>query len=271
MVLSWARIRGVVSDAFGHRALSRLQCGGVPRRLKSPLAGIAVWLVLGGLAGCLNSEGLDEDVLIRVDDQVVTVAEFNQAFEVAKTAYPHNLPSNSEDLAQAQERLLNQLVVELVLAAQAEELGIQVSDQELQQAVAEIQRDYPDDLFEQTMLEQAVSYESWEKRLRIRLLIDKVIASELKEKIVITADDIAAYYEQHDAKQPPQDDCAEKPEVEKDINELVVRDLRRRKAEAVFKDWLASVKKKYRIEIDPAQWEKISGSQTRSAAAFQPK
>ena len=45
------------------------------------------------------------------------------------------------------------------------------------QAAAEIKKDYPEDTFEKTLLEFAVSYESWETRLRNRLLMEKVVDS----------------------------------------------------------------------------------------------
>ena len=263
------RTRRFVSETAPAAAVRALRCAPVRRWAKTCLAGMAVWLILGGLTGCPNSDVPGADVLIRVGDQVLTATEFRQAFEIVKAAYPHNLRQNSPDLQQAQLRLLNQLVVELVLVVRAQELGIQVADQELQQAVAAIKQDYPDDLFQQTLLEQAVSYDAWEKRLRTRLLIDKLIETELKEKIVISADDIATYYEQHFKKQQPQDDAVENREVQSDINEFIVRDLRRKKAELAYKDWINGLKKKYRIVISRQQWERISGSQTLPAEVFE--
>jgi FKBP-type peptidyl-prolyl cis-trans isomerase (trigger factor) len=265
------RTRSFVSDAAGLVVFRGSGWAPALRWTKRSLAGIVVWLALWGLTGCANSDGPGADFLIRVGDHVLTVTEFNQAFEIVKAAYPHNLRQNSAELQQAQLRLLNQLVVELVLVAKAQELGIQVSDEELHQAVTEIKQDYPDDLFQQTLLEQAVSYDAWEKRLKTRLLIDKVIEKELKEKIVISADDIATYYEQHYKKQPPQGGSAKNPEVESDIDEFIIRALRRKKAEEAYKDWITGLKKKYRIEINRQQWEKISGSKTLPAEVFEAK
>ena len=247
--------------------------GRVPalRWAKRSLAGIVVALALWGLSGCANSDGPGADFLIRVGDHVVTATEFNQDFEIVTAAYPQNLRQHTEELQQAQLRLLNQLADELVLEAKAQELGIQVSDQELNQAVAEIKQDYPDDLFQQTLLEQAVSYDAWEKRLKTRLLIDKVIEKELKEKIVISTDDIATYYEQHYKNRPPEGNSDKNPEAEGDIDEAIVQALRRKKAEEAYKDWIAGLKKKYRIEINRKQWEKISGSKTLPAEVFEAK
>jgi FKBP-type peptidyl-prolyl cis-trans isomerase (trigger factor) len=269
MDFSMVRTCSFVSDAAGLVAFHG--CGWEPalRWAKRSLAGFVAWLVLWGLTGCANSDGPGADFLVRIGDHVLTTTEFNQDFEIVKAAYPSNLRQNSEELQEAQLRLLNQLVDELVLVVKAQELGIQVSDEELNQAVAEIKQDYPDDLFQQTLLEQAVSYDAWEKRLKTRLLIDKVIDRDLKEKIVISADDIATYYEQHYKKQSPQGDSVKNPEVESNINEFIIRALRRKKAEEAYKDWITGLKKKYHIEINRRQWEKISGSKTLPPEVFE--
>ena len=83
-------------------------------------------------AACEQKEpDLGKEVLIRVADRIMTVLDFNSAFEIAKIAYDDNLKENPEDMINAQIRLLNQLTVEMVLLERAEELGIAVSEAEL--------------------------------------------------------------------------------------------------------------------------------------------
>ena len=41
---------------------------------------------------------------------------------------------------------------------------------------------------------------------------------------------------------------------------MIIKYLRREKAEKAYKIWITNLKKIYSIEIDSAQWEKISGS-----------
>ena len=214
-------------------------------------------LVLFVFAGCMNSgSNSDDEHLIRVSDRVLTVLEFNQAFEISKTAYPHNLRHEPDNYKDAQLRLLNQLMVEMIILERAEELGLFVSDEELEAAVADIKSDYPEDTFEKTLLEFAVSYESWEARLRNRLLMEKVVDSELKNQIVITAEDIAKYYEKNVKAQKSDMDSANKME---DINEMIIKHLRQEKTEEAYKIWIKELKRRYPIEINSIQWEKISG------------
>ena len=217
-----------------------------------------IFLILS--AGCAQKDSdFGNEVLIRVGDRVVTVLDFNKAFEIAETAYSHNIRQQSEEIRKAKLSLLNQMTVEMIFLERAEELGIAVTDAELQKAVADIKSDYPEGEFEKTLLEFAVTYDSWESRLKTRLMMQKVIDHELKNQVTITSEDIAEYYKENyqDKEMNPESGAA--PE---DINETIVNQLREKKAEDAYKVWLNDLKKKYEIEINRELWEKISESQT---------
>ena len=227
---------------------------------------VTIWLLgavllFGSFGGCMNSESnLDHTPLIRVGDRILTVLDFNKAFEIAKTAYPHNLKDDPEDFRNARLRLLNQLVVEMIILERAEELNLSISSEEINEAVSEIKGDYPEDTFEKALLENAVSYESWEARLKNRLLMQKVVDNELKNQIAITPEDIARYYEKN---YQATDADAETISADKDINENIIKHLRQQKAEQAYKIWIKELKGKYSIEINDTQWEKLSGSKYR--------
>jgi hypothetical protein len=120
------------------------------------------------------------EILLRVGERVLTVHDFHEAFEISKTAYAHNIRQQSEDLREAQTRLLNQLSVEMLILERGKELGISVSDDEVERAVSEIKSDYPEGEFEETLIEFAVSYDAWLNRLKTRLTMDKVVEAEAR-------------------------------------------------------------------------------------------
>jgi hypothetical protein len=219
---------------------------------------IGVLLIICLLAGCADSESNDKDeFFIRVGDSVVTVFEFNRAFEISKAAYPHGAMQNPADIRDARLRLFYQMTEEMIILERAKELGIKVSDSEVEKAVSDIKGDYPDDEFEQALLENAVSYHSWKEGLKNRLHMEKVVAKELGEQIEITPEDISKYYEEH-----YKDDSltSDLKEVSKDINVSIMRHLRMEKMEDAYKPWIKKLQKKYTIEINKAQLEKITGS-----------
>jgi hypothetical protein len=212
--------------------------------------------MLVALSGCADSEtDFENEYLIRLGDRVVTVLDFNEAFEITKTAYPHNIRSDSEDLRKAKLRLLNQMIVETILLKRADELGIQISEAALQEAVAAIKNDYPKGVFEETLLEFAISYKAWEDRLRIRLIMEKVVDQELKDQIVITPEEISRFYQ--DKYKAQNLEAANKDS--KDINEAIIENLRRKKLEEAYQGWIKDLKAKYTIDINKAQWKRITG------------
>jgi hypothetical protein len=219
---------------------------------------VSLLLAAIGLVGCFGSKSEEQDeYLIRVGEHVVTVLDFNKAFEIAKTAYTHNVMQKPGAFREAQIRLLNQMTEELILLERAKELNISVSEQEVEKTIAEIKSDYPDDVFEQTLLEYAVSYQSWKEGLKVRLLMEKLVEMELKDQIVITADDIEKYYEENYKGDGLQPEFAEKS---KDINEKIIKHLRRKKTEKAYKAWIERMQKRYEIEINKEQWEQIVSS-----------
>ena len=205
-----------------------------------------------------KGSGLGNEVLIRLGDRIVTVLDFNEAFEISKIASTPDTSEPSEDLRKAQLRLLNDLILETILLERAGEIGISISDIELEMAVASIKNDYPSGEFEEVLLEFAVSYETWENRLKKRLIMDKVIKKELENQISITPEDIAEYYKKNLQGKNAE---SESPPTSDDINEIIVKQLRREKAEEGYQTWLETLKAKYEIEINSEQWEKITGSQ----------
>jgi hypothetical protein len=202
---------------------------------------------------------LGKEVLIRVADRVMTVLDFKNAFEITKIAYEDNIKEQPEDLRQAQIRLLNQLTVEMILLERAEALMISITDAELGQAISEIKGDYPEGEFEKTLLEYAVSYDSWKDRLRNRLILEKVIEEELKNRITITAEDISDYYQKHYQGREEESEMGQSSE---DINEAIVKQLRNQKAEETYNAWIETLKEQYEIEVNRVQWEKLTGSKS---------
>jgi len=208
--------------------------------------------------GCVDSESnVEDEYLVRLGNRSVTVLKFNEAFEIAKIAYPNQIRNKPDDLRKAQLRLLSQMTIELIVLERAEELGIELSEAEVARKVAEIKSDYPEGVFEETLLEVAVSYETWVERLKTRLVMEKVIDKELKDNIVITSEDITSYYEDNFKGQQQTPDVNENAG---DINEAIIKILRRKKIEEAYSSWINELKSKYKIEVNNTQWERISGT-----------
>jgi len=229
--------------------------------LWSPIFGVL--LILYILTGCADSEvdsrkGTGNEYLIRVGDRIATVTDFNRSLEIVKTAYPHNSLRNHDSLRDVQLRLLNQMIEEMVILERAEELNIRISDTEVEKAVADIKADYDGAVFEQTLLEYAIPYSSWKKGLKARLLMEKVVTRELEEQIDITPENIIKYHKDHCLDADNTTDLDEESDkINGDIYKMIVKRLRREKAEQAYKPWIKKLQKKYLLEINMEQWRRI--------------
>jgi hypothetical protein len=191
---------------------------------------------------------------MRVGNSTVTVSEFNHAVEAAA----EDVFSGEQEMGAATQnelrmRVLNQLAEELVISERGKALGFKVSDEELERGVADIKADYPDDTFEKTLLENAVSLQAWKKKLALRLLINKVIQSELVDKVEITSQDMADYLQSNYPEGVPEGENAG------EINQRIVQHLRRQKAEEMYPGWIEELRKIYPVEVDQERWNRLVG------------
>lgn len=167
--------------------------------MRNPKKAAIVSFVLLLVSACsdTNSTGVEGQAVIQVDDQVLTLAEFNEFFEPIRMSYAEEPTGTGLGLRQARLRFLLQLLEEMIVLRRAEELDLHVSAQELEETVRDIERDYGEEGFKAMFMKQAVSLEGWEERLKRQLLIEKVTHKELLKKISITPEEIRDYYEQH--------------------------------------------------------------------------
>ena len=156
-----------------------------------------VFLFMG--LGCSNQgETISQNqVVVRVDNQVLTLAEFNEYFEPIGLSSDRENGQDNNAVHEARISFLLQLVEEMIIIRRAEELHLSISPEELDEAVREIQKDYPQAGFEDMFLKQAISFEAWKERLRKRLLVEKVMRKELLEEDSVTVEEMRDYYNKH--------------------------------------------------------------------------
>ncbi|MCD6274190.1 MAG: SurA N-terminal domain-containing protein [Deltaproteobacteria bacterium] len=215
--------------------------------------------ILWFLSGCscsdnaLQIESTDE-YLIKVNDRVINVRDFNSDFEMIESLYPYNSMQTPAILNDAKIMFLNQLIEEMVLAERAEELNINITDNDVEKVVSDIKKDYPDDEFKKKIFENAVPYNFWRNGIRKRLIMERVIEKDLGERIAIIPEDIIKYYEGYNEGRNENSDSTIGPD---DINKKIIKHLRREKSEKMYGPWLGDLKKKYNIKVNMTEWNKI--------------
>jgi parvulin-like peptidyl-prolyl isomerase len=165
------------------------------RKYKIPFP-LTLLLMISSLWGCGQwGGGLPEYVLAQVNQEPITLNEFNQEFkEVILETDREAKGTSLRDLKQA---CLNQVIERKILLQEARRLGIRVSQEELSQAIFEIKMDYPGEGFGEKLNLKGMTLEEWKGRLEEKLLAEKMIRSTLHHRWEIDEKEALQYYETH--------------------------------------------------------------------------
>ncbi len=205
------------------------------------------------IVGCdFSDKNNGKQYLIKVGEIELFTEEFNQIFEIVKAGYAKDI--NATEAKIAKFRLLIDLTNEMLLINEAKKLGVDISEQELNGAIDDIKADFPENLFERMFIEQAISFEIWEKRLKSQLIINKLITSNLLKEVSILPEDIRKYYA------TPYNNGQEGNSSGKtEDNRKLLQYLRNEKAQELYSEWFEKFKESYSIEIDQSKWQKVFG------------
>ena len=153
-------------------------------------------IIFCSLWGCDQwGGGLPEHVLAQVDQEQVTVDEFNREFkELVLEPDKEAKGTSLKDLKQA---YLNQVIERKILVQEARRLGIKISQEELNQALLEIKMDYPGEEFGEKLNLKGVTLEEWKGHLEEKLLAEKMIQNSLHYRGEIDEKEALQYYEAH--------------------------------------------------------------------------
>jgi hypothetical protein len=196
-------------------------------------------LLFLGVGGCTdNKESKSPEYLLKVGEYVISPRAFSEELDLKLAAYPYDFKKDRLGYNQMVFDLVSILSEEGVLLAGANDMGITVSDSELAAAESFHREDYPEDSFEQMLLENAISYSYWKKALKKNLIIDKFIQQELKDKIEISSGDVVSFYNRHTSE-----------EIVADENKLVSH-LRLEKSQEAYDEWILGLKKRYPVDIN---------------------
>lgn len=207
-------------------------------------------------SGCKdNSIAIEDEFLLRTETAVITVGDYMKSLEIAKSAYAHSVLQKPEAFRKIQLRLFSQLAEEMIVMEVAKKKNIVITDAELKAEIDLVKKNYPDNVFNEMLLENAITYELWETMLKRRLLMDKVLAQELDLEINITPEVIEDYYKKNNLAI----DTEFAEDSEKIYSRLIKR-MRLEKKQKSYQAWIEEKKKYYSIEVNEKVWEKITGS-----------
>jgi peptidyl-prolyl cis-trans isomerase SurA len=142
-------------------------------------------------------------VVAVVNDEVITLHELNKKIREMTGVAPADLElRNKERYLEARRQVLEFLIDERITRDKIEELGIQITEKELDASLEQIKRDNQwthEDLLK-ALEKQGLTYEKYQERMKKELERIKLIEFEVKSKIIIREEAIKSYYEEHKEK-----------------------------------------------------------------------
>lgn len=145
-------------------------------------------------SGCRSQEPTASPLLLRVDNRTMTLEQFRKEFE---KSLPSGQKFTIEERKGLERAFLVQIIDRELALAEADRLGISLQPNELEQAVAEIRREYPQGEFEAMLTERNLSLDDWRRDLQTSLLMEKIIRQAVYAGIEVDAAEIEDYYKKH--------------------------------------------------------------------------
>ena len=153
---------------------------------------LSILFFLGG-CGRLGT-GLPDHILARVNQEEITVDQFDREFKELILEPGKETKENLRDLKQA---YLDEMIERKILVHEARRLGIKASQEELGQAISEIKKDYPGEGFREKLVLKGMTDEEWKGQLEERLLAEKMMRNALHYRGEIDEKEALHYYETH--------------------------------------------------------------------------
>jgi peptidyl-prolyl cis-trans isomerase SurA len=139
-------------------------------------------------------------VVAIVNDEVITLHELNKKIKEMTGYSPADLESrDKERYLEARRQVLEFLIDERITRDKIEELGIRITEQELDAWLEQIKSDNHwthEDLLA-ALEKEGLTYEKYRERMKKELERRKLIEFEVRSKIIIREETIENYYETH--------------------------------------------------------------------------
>ena len=148
------------------------------------------------LGGCAPWEGaLPEHVLARVNQEEITFDEFDREFKEA--IFEPGKESRGVPLGSLKRAYLDQVIERKILAQEARQSGIKISDEEVSQIIADIRKDYPGEGLGEKLSLKGMTLVQWKGLLEEKLLAEKMMRENIRYRGKIDDKEALQYYETH--------------------------------------------------------------------------
>ncbi len=139
-----------------------------------------------------------------VNDDIISLFELNRnlrPYQDRVRSLGYSAEKEAAMLYKVRGDVLNKLIDETLTDQEIRRTGIQVPEDEVDAAIERIKSShmYTDEDLREGLAREGMTYEEYRRRIKEQILRSRMVTREVKSRIVITDEDIRAYYEAHPA------------------------------------------------------------------------
>lgn len=159
-----------------------------------------IGIVLSWLYATTSYGAVEIDRIIAVvNNEAITLSELEKIVSVESQEALKGISEENKAKAEAKLRkeILKELIERRLQLQRARRLGIDVSKEDVREAIEDIKRKNALDnaAFENALARENLTLKEYEEQLRNQLIIARLINTEVKSKVVISDKDIESHYE----------------------------------------------------------------------------
>jgi parvulin-like peptidyl-prolyl isomerase len=166
--------------------------------VQSGLAGISLVL----LAALWAAASPVDRIVAVVNNEIVTQSELDrQVAPYLKRVATETADEKQKEeiIGQIRSKILDELIERILIAQEAARLGITVTDAEVDGMLTDTmkQRELSREQVRRLVEKEGLTMEEYEKGIRAHILKLKLMAREIKPRVVVTTEEIGEYYRKH--------------------------------------------------------------------------
>jgi peptidyl-prolyl cis-trans isomerase SurA len=161
------------------------------------------WFLLicvAALPPLLPADTVVEEIIARVNNQIVTRAEYLRSKEQLKQEAQQQDPANADKIVGERDKdVLRDLIDQQLLLDKGKDLGI-TADTELIKRLDEMRKDMHMDSMEdleKAATSQGISYEDFKQNLKNQIITQQVISREVGSRMNVSKEELQQFYDEH--------------------------------------------------------------------------
>ena len=161
--------------------------------------------VLAGVVAVFLSAAVQAAVADRivavVNDDVITLSEWNNAFEPYQERFEASYQGPDREKARAETKLvlLNRMIDNLLMEQESRKTGIAVRNEDVTDAIMDMQkqRKMSPNEFQKALEREGITPDAYRRDIRDQLMRMKLIRRDIKSRVAVTDEEIGEYYRKH--------------------------------------------------------------------------